>query len=133
MKSLDFIIDHVTTIIHINVVIIYIHDVNNNRLWCKSNLGSGLVLSLDQTSIAKTVLESCEPYIMPEAANDPLFNSAFDKAYDITTRNILCLPIINDKDEAIGVIQVVNKVDGKDFTLHDKYMAATGTFMRVVL
>ena len=34
---------------------------------------------------------------------------------DFETRNILCVPLINSYDEAIGVIQVLNKVNDQNF------------------
>ncbi len=51
----------------------------------------------------KTSIISASPY------DDPRFNSNIDKATGYVTRNILCVPLLNHTNEAIGCIQAINK------------------------
>lgn len=46
---------------------------------------------------------------LPDAHNDPRFNSSIDKETGYRTRSVLCVPMIDDKGEIIGVVQAINK------------------------
>ena len=44
-----------------------------------------------------------------------LFEREIDKKTGYLTKSILCMPIIS-KGEVIGVVQMINKIDGECFT-----------------
>ena len=46
------------------------------------------------------------------AYQDPRFLQKFDSAYGYRTRSVLCMPIRNKTGEIIGVIQLLNKIQG---------------------
>lgn len=50
---------------------------------------------------------------IPDAYENALFNQAIDKKTGYRTRAILCMPI-KSNDQVIGVIQLINKVDGSN-------------------
>jgi cAMP and cAMP-inhibited cGMP 3',5'-cyclic phosphodiesterase 10 len=50
---------------------------------------------------------------IPDAYENTLFNQAIDKKTGYRTRAILCMPI-KSNDQVIGVIQLINKVDGSN-------------------
>jgi adenylate cyclase len=50
---------------------------------------------------------------------DPHFNPAFDQQTGFSTRNMLCVPVLNRFAEIVGVTQVMNKRGG-DFTDDDQ-------------
>jgi GAF domain-containing protein len=50
---------------------------------------------------------------------DPRFSQKIDDKSGFVTRNILAIPILNSKQEVIGVIQMLNKHTG-DFTYDDE-------------
>lgn len=56
--------------------------------------------------------------IVENAQQDPRFYRKIDLITDITTRSLLVVPLVA-KDRAIGVIEVINKVDGT-FNAHDR-------------
>ncbi len=64
--------------------------------------------------IAGWVLKNKKPFISNVPKDSDIFLG--DLSTEFETRNILCVPLINSKDEAIGVIQVLNKNEGQDFT-----------------
>ena len=63
------------------------------------------------------VIENKRPYLSNDLENSDIFFG--DLSEDFATRNIICVPLINSNNEAIGVIQAVNKRRGEDFTPHD--------------
>jgi phosphoserine phosphatase RsbU/P len=71
--------------------------------------------------IAGAVLESGEPAVVADAKNDPRFYGVMDQATGFETRNMLALPL-KVRDQAIGVVEVINKRDG-DFTDADEALA----------
>ncbi|MCX8058042.1 MAG: sigma 54-interacting transcriptional regulator [Spirochaetes bacterium] len=59
-----------------------------------------------------------EPLIVNDPQNDPRFFSKISEEINYKTRNLLCTPMKID-DNIIGVIEVINKIDGP-FTEEDK-------------
>jgi len=73
------------------------------------------------TGIVGTVAKTGEPLIVNDVSADPRFNMAFDEATDFQTRDILCVPMITH-DQVVGVIEVINKLDGTTFTEEDQHL-----------
>ena len=71
--------------------------------------------------IAGAVLESGEATVVADAKNDPRFYGVMDEATGFETRNMIALPL-KVRDQAIGVVEVINKRDG-DFTDADEALA----------
>lgn len=63
--------------------------------------------------IANWVLENKQPYLTNEKETDKFFFGELSS--DFKTRNLVCVPFINSTNKVIGVIQVLNKSEGKDF------------------
>lgn len=62
--------------------------------------------------IAGLVAVTGEEAVVNDVQGDPRFSKSFDEATGYTTRNMICLPIMNKTDEVLGVVQVINKLDG---------------------
>lgn len=56
-----------------------------------------------------------EPAIVNDVDNDPRFGGDIEPDL-FTTKNILCVPLLNHKQEIIGIIQALNKKGGQDFS-----------------
>ncbi len=63
--------------------------------------------------VAGWVLQNKKPYISNSLGDSDIFWK--DLSSEFNTRNIVCLPLMNSQEEAIGVIQVLNREGGKDF------------------
>jgi adenylate cyclase len=68
--------------------------------------------------IAGSVFTKGETINIPDAYSDPRFNPGIDKKTGYRTRNILCAPVNLRSGERIGVIQVINKLEG-EFDMDD--------------
>jgi HD-GYP domain-containing protein (c-di-GMP phosphodiesterase class II) len=79
--------------------------------------------------IAGLVALTGEPLLIPDAHADPRFDASFDKRTGYVTRQILCVPLRGSNGEALGVIQVINCLDGS-FTEED--LALLGSVAGVV-
>lgn len=63
------------------------------------------------TGIAGYVAETGETLSVADAYADERFNRAIDEQTGYTTRSILCMPICI-RGQVIGVVQMINKIDG---------------------
>ncbi len=61
--------------------------------------------------IAGWVASNRKPAIVENAQADERFNRAVDVITGVRTRSVLCVPITR-KDELLGVVELVNRVDG---------------------
>ena len=69
--------------------------------------------------LAGKVAQSGETIRIEDAYQDPRFSSKFDAASGYRTRSVLCMPIRNKIGEVIGVIQLLNKIEGT-FDIEDE-------------
>ena len=63
------------------------------------------------------VIENKRPYLSNDLENSEIFFG--EVAEDFQTRNIICVPLIDSQNKAMGVLQAINKRGHKDFTPHD--------------
>ena len=68
--------------------------------------------------IAGWVAKNREPLLIEDCYSDPRFNPEFDKKTRFVTKSMICVPMIH-KEKLIGILQVINKKDGKVFTERD--------------
>jgi len=68
--------------------------------------------------IAGMVLETLQPEIVNDAANDTRIFKAIDQTVGYVTRNLLCVPMIA-QGEVQGVLEAVNSQDNREFNQTD--------------
>lgn len=66
------------------------------------------------TGISGWVARHREPLIVNDVSKDDRFHGEI-RSDGFTTRNLICVPMVNDQGKLMGVIQAVNKKDGQDF------------------
>ena len=69
--------------------------------------------------IAGAVAHSGEPLIVNDAKADPRHYSEIDASTTLNTRTLLCVPM-KSKERIVGVVEVMNKMDGKPFDEDDR-------------
>ncbi|GAA6136874.1 hypothetical protein NBRC116583_06210 [Arenicella sp. 4NH20-0111] len=122
-QILDTILDKSRDVVNVEASSILLLDKEKNNLYFHSvqgsvsnelkgqriELGQGLVGHVAKTGSTEVVTD---PY------NDPRFNKEIDSATGFTTRSILTTPLVN-KEEIIGVLQLVNRQDVEHFDDND--------------
>lgn len=100
---------------------LFLHDPRTDELW--SMVAEGLetreIRISAHSGIAGASFASGEPDIVNDAYADPRFNRAVDEATGYRTRAILTLPIITRDGRRLGVMQALNRRDGKPFGAAD--------------
>ena len=93
---------------------IFLHDAATGTLFSRVATGGDIseIRFPANLGIAGAVFTSGKTMNIPHAYADLRFNPAFDRQTGFFTRSILCVPIINKENRAIGVTQVLNKKGG---------------------
>ncbi len=65
--------------------------------------------------LAGSVLKTREPELINDASGDPRFFNNFDSQTGFQTKNMIAIPLVAG-EEAIGVLEVLNKAEGGMFT-----------------
>jgi len=71
--------------------------------------------------LAGSVLETQEPELVNDVQHDPRFYGKIDSESGFQTRNMIAIPLTAG-DERIGVLEVLNKVDGGSFTDEERLL-----------
>ncbi|NOY52235.1 MAG: sensor domain-containing diguanylate cyclase [Deltaproteobacteria bacterium] len=74
--------------------------------------------------IAGWVAQHGEPIIVEDVATDPRFCNRIDDSLHFRTRSILCIPL-KSKGKILGVLEVINRIDGKSFGQKDLDLVLT--------
>jgi diguanylate cyclase (GGDEF)-like protein len=74
--------------------------------------------------IAGWVARHREPVRLDDASSDPRHYPVLAERTGLRPRSMLCVPIIK-KDELLGVLQAINKLDGSSFTEDELRLATT--------
>lgn len=76
-----------------------------------------VILDIDK-GIAGWVAQKGEPLRVNHPEKDPRFFKEIDDRTGFKTRNLLCVPV-RVKERILGVLEAINKKDGKDFNEED--------------
>jgi GAF domain-containing protein len=89
---------------------LYLVDEKHSELW---TISGGVQIRIPKSSgIAGLVATSGEVVNIPDAYKDDRFNKDFDMKSGFHTKTILCLPIKNSENTVVGVLQLINKMEG---------------------
>jgi adenylate cyclase len=94
---------------------LFLYDAETGELFSRVMQGNavGEVRFPVGQGIAGSVFTSGRGEIIPDAYADPRFNRWVDTETGYRTRNLLCVPIRNNRKEVIGVTQALNKRAGE--------------------
>ncbi len=112
---------------------IFLLDAATDELYSKVATGTGEIRFPAKIGIAGEAAQSGEIILVPDAYADPRFNPDIDRRTGYRTRNMLTLPLRVPEGDVIGVLQVLNKLDG-DFTDNDMLLArALGSLAAIAI
>ncbi len=103
---------------------ILLYDEEKDELYFKKTEGEmGEVIKkikvpLDQPSIAGWTLQHRKPQIINDVSKDPRHFKKVDEAIKFETKSLLAVPIVWG-DKVFGVIEAINKLNGREFDEED--------------
>jgi adenylate cyclase len=94
---------------------LFLHDKDAGELFSRVLRGEGVseIRISANAGISGAVFTAGVAEIVPDAYNDPRFNSEIDRRTGYRTRSVLCAPLRNRDAQMIGVTQVLNKYTGE--------------------
>jgi len=102
---------------------LFLVDVERGVLWSKIAHGTDDTIRVPLGhGIVGECADTCAPIHIPDAYADSRFNQEIDRQVGYRTRNILCVPMLDDDEKCIGVIQALNKSHGRLFDERDQEM-----------
>jgi len=111
-KGIRLLTDKLKEIIKVDRVSIFIYSKNINMVWTYIADGiERLVLPADK-GIVGYVIKYKTIKKVNDTSKEPLFYKEVDELTGYKTKNILTIPLLNNDNEIIGVVQLLNK-DGK--------------------
>jgi adenylate cyclase len=93
---------------------LFLHDDETGELYTyvSTGIGSRQIRLLDDLGIAGAVFHGGVGEIVQNAYADERFHPEVDQQTGYTTTSLVCAPIRNAKGETIGVVEMLNKLDG---------------------
>jgi phosphoserine phosphatase RsbU/P len=113
-KILQIILETATKNLKADGGTVYLIDQKKKELWSKvfqGDLKVEIRLPIGK-GIAGHVAKTGKTIILKDAYKDPRFNPEVDKKSGYRTKTMLCTPMKDRKGKKIGVIQIVNKLNG---------------------
>ncbi|OGU56401.1 MAG: hypothetical protein A2V66_06170 [Ignavibacteria bacterium RBG_13_36_8] len=120
------IVDVATNLTNADRGTLYLVDKENNILWSKIAMGNEMReirLNMGE-GVAGWVAQSGEIVNIEDVKTDKRFKSDVDKSSGYVTKNMLCFPIKNKKEEVVGVLQLLNNANGKFSGLEQEFLSA---------
>ena len=113
---------HATEVMEAERGTIFMYEDATGTLWNRTSggLATGDVRVPKGAGIAGHVAETRQTLNVPDAYADTRFNREVDRKTSFRTRSILCAPLLGREGKLLGVLQVLNKVQGGAFTRDDE-------------
>lgn len=125
-ELLRLILAKITRLMDADRATLYLLDEETNELWSKIVQGDEVLeirLPVGE-GIAGTVAQTGRPIVLRDAYKDPRFRVDVDLRSGYRTRSVLCVPMQDKRGKLLGVIQVLNKLNGY-FSPEDERLLVT--------
>ena len=124
-KVTEIIMDNVHKIVSVEAWSLLLIDDKMDEIYCVVTKGSYLPGELKDVrlkmgeGIAGIVAERGKPIIVKDVLNDKRCSKYFRDIKGLAPKDVLCVPIISKK-KPIGVLELVNKINGRVFTKNEQ-------------
>ncbi|MCC6543204.1 MAG: sensor domain-containing diguanylate cyclase [Nitrospirae bacterium] len=124
-KVTDIIMGNVRKIVSVEAWSLLLIDDKMDEIYCSMTKGSYLPGELKDVrlkigeGVAGIVAERGKPVIIKNVLNDKRCSKYFRDIKGLAPKDVLCVPIISKK-KTIGVLELVNKVNGRVFTKNEQ-------------
>lgn len=134
-EVLKNIIDVAIDLTHADRGTLYLVDKERNELWSLIAVGDEMreIRLRIGEGLAGFVAKSGETINIKDVRQDARFNADFDKKSGYTTRNMICFPIKNNKQEIVGVLQLINSKNGEFTKRDEEFLAALSIHSAIAL
>jgi signal transduction histidine kinase len=131
----ELIIEQINQFMRTERCSLFLYDAQKDHLWSlvSTELKRNEIRIPSSYGVAGWVFQNKTPLISNDPYNDSRFLPDVDKITGFRTRNILCIPLINRKQECIGALQILNKKE-RDFIDQDlKLLTSASHYIAIAL
>jgi HD-GYP domain-containing protein (c-di-GMP phosphodiesterase class II) len=127
-RLFNLIVRTTTTTLKANIGYIILYDSENACLNVTNLIGNGKLLApktairMKDSSVSTWVINNRQPILISDINQTPQFDRFSDLGYE--RKSLICAPLMV-KDEIIGTISVVNKIDDSQFSSDEMEMLST--------
>ena len=108
------------TMLEVKICSIFLHDEATEELWSfEMQEAKEEIRFPDDAGIAGHVFQAKESLIILDPYQDSRFNPEVDRTTGFKTEGLIALPLVTRKGDTFGVVEAVNKLNGKQFTDND--------------
>ena len=138
-KKIKLISKAIKEVLKVDRCTIYLHDNSTKSLWSVYIDGISYIEVPDDIGIAGEVYKTKKTIVVNDTKHSPYFNETIDKGSGYETKAVLTVPILGFGDRVLGVMQLLNKLDGTGkFTKEDEkilsyIMAHISAFLEVMI
>lgn len=118
-RLLNLIMERTTEVMEAERSSLYLIDWERREIYTKIAQQVGTIRQSIDAGISGWVARTGETLNVEDAWTYPHFNPEWDIKHHFRTRSVLCMPLIGRGGERIGVIQVINRFEGR-FTEEDQ-------------
>ena len=111
-KRIDLISNTIKNILNVDRCTIFMHDSNSKSMWSVYIDGVSYIEVPDNEGITAEVYRTKKTIMLNNVQNDPNYNSIIDEASGYITKCILSVPIMGYGGKILGVMELINKIDG---------------------
>jgi adenylate cyclase len=114
-RLLEAIVEASPRILEAERATLFLYDRTVDQLWSRLTVGGGVeTMRLPSTvGLAGAAFTTRQPVAVADAYADPRFYAGIDERSGFRTKSVLCVPIIDEASEALGVLEVLNKRRGQ--------------------
>lgn len=112
-ELLEFMTFSISRILNAKRSTLFLYDRSSQELYSLVAEGEKQIRFSVSQGIAGAVARNKETVLIEDAYNDERFNTEIDKVTGFKTDSILAMPMINVAGKVVGVLQALNKQDGK--------------------
>ena len=112
---------------------LFLRDRRADELWTIVADGTQEIRFPMTLGIAGHVAETGEVLNISDVSTDARFDPKIDQPAGLQTKSILCLPLFEDENTIISVIQILNKVDGPFVDQDEELMNAFSALAAVAI
>lgn len=127
-RLFNLVVRTTTTTLNAQIGYIILYDKNEKLLNVTNLIGGGKLIApqkaiaMKDTSVSTWVINNRKPLLIADINQTPQFDRFSDLGYE--RKSLICVPLIV-KDEIIGTISVVNKIDNSQFYSDELEMLTT--------
>ncbi|AXG69015.1 adenylate cyclase 1 [Kordia sp. SMS9] len=130
LQEVNAILDQISTLMHVERSTFFLWNETANTL--ESLVAQGVenvMISVPVgTGIVGTMFQHKEAIIVNNTENNVAFEKSYDKQLQFVTKSAICVPVFNEKGDAVGALQCLNKQQGaftqKDIKILNSFAAA---------